>query len=255
MTEKLCLPVDDETSPILAKMLFRIVKKKRLKPAALQIAIAIIEKLPLKLLNMKHKYVEHSCHYMDEKGYDTLLTMACAMNHEDIIEALIGAKVNLNAQDSDGRTAVSYSCLNSAKMTALLIKHGADVNITSRRGKSPLMVVCSTINIRKTKILPQCAKLLIDAKADISISRPKKQGHGIRATYPNFTAIMYLAENILQRDYATEIVGYMNEIAALIIQAEPSCLDLVTYGGSDLLQLKPDWSELVKIAKQTSIAA
>lgn len=63
-----------------------------------------------------------------------------ARHHQrSVISMLIGMRVDLNAQGSDGNRALDIACLQGdAPITRLLLEHGADPNLRNKTGSTPL---------------------------------------------------------------------------------------------------------------------
>ena len=80
---------------------------------------------------------------VDKNGITALMIAAEHESKHDLIQALVKAGANINAKDSNERTAL-FRAVNQGKYgvkAALsLIENGADVNIPSRYGETPLMV-------------------------------------------------------------------------------------------------------------------
>lgn len=81
----------------------------------------------------------------------TLLTECFHEGLDDIAEILLDAGVQLDAQDSEGRTPLHHASeIQNLKMVSLFIKRGADVNIKDNEGVTPLFL---TDNIELIKLL------------------------------------------------------------------------------------------------------
>src|SRR6476619_2031619 len=68
-------------------------------------------------------------------------TLADAVEHRDQanVRSLLAAKVDVNAPQVDGTTALHWAAYNDdAATAALLVKAGANVNATNRFGVPPL---------------------------------------------------------------------------------------------------------------------
>ncbi|PVU91871.1 hypothetical protein BB561_004152 [Smittium simulii] len=69
----------------------------------------------------------------------TPLMLAASKNHSDIVSFLFKAGVSLNAQDSEGETALSKaSCAGHTTVAQTLLRYGADSSITDQDGWNPL---------------------------------------------------------------------------------------------------------------------
>jgi len=63
-----------------------------------------------------------------------------AMHHQlSVISMLIGMRIDVNAQGSEGNRALDIACLQGdAPTTRLLLEHGADPNLRNKSGSTPL---------------------------------------------------------------------------------------------------------------------
>ena len=88
----------------------------------------------------------------------TPLMVACKRGHYGIVQRLLKTqKVNVNAQDSNGLTALHFSVQsNSVEIVCTLLLKGADPNIST-----PLITACASSNL-------QIVKELLKAKADVN---------------------------------------------------------------------------------------
>ncbi len=70
------------------------------------------------------------------------------------IELLLANGANINAQDSESKTALTESIfLKNMPITTLLLEKGANVNIQSLGGDTPLILACKTMNIPMIALL------------------------------------------------------------------------------------------------------
>ena len=68
----------------------------------------------------------------------TPLHYAVIKENVEIVEALIGAKANLDPRDEKGRTPLIYAvCMGNAETTKLLVDAGASTQIKSNDGETP----------------------------------------------------------------------------------------------------------------------
>jgi ankyrin repeat protein len=100
-------------------------------------------------------------------GGQTYLMRACQFSHSaDIVRYLLAAKIDVNARDSEGKTALMYAAQNTygkdqIAIVKILIENKADVNVTERTyGKSALFDATANGNI-------EVVKMLIAAKANV----------------------------------------------------------------------------------------
>jgi uncharacterized protein len=73
------------------------------------------------------------------RGGLTALLFAARQGQIDSVKALLDAKADINALDSDGNDALTLAILNTHyDLTQLLIERGADVNIAAKNGRTAL---------------------------------------------------------------------------------------------------------------------
>jgi uncharacterized protein len=73
------------------------------------------------------------------RGGLTALLFAARQGQIDSVKALLAAKADINALDSDGNNALTLAILNTHyDLTQLLIERGADVNIAAKNGRTAL---------------------------------------------------------------------------------------------------------------------
>jgi ankyrin repeat protein len=79
----------------------------------------------------------------DFRGYDGygqyLLCSAALDGQEKIVELFLAAKINHNARDTAGRSALYLASGEHSGVMKLLLAAGADVNMSDRDGRTPLM--------------------------------------------------------------------------------------------------------------------
>ncbi len=78
--------------------------------------------------------------YQTVNGYPELV-LAVANNaaNQEVLAALIEAKANVNATDPEGKTALHWAAEKNRKdLVELLVKAGADVNLRTKGGTTPL---------------------------------------------------------------------------------------------------------------------
>jgi ankyrin repeat protein len=93
----------------------------------------------------------------DEKG-STALHMACEEGEVDVVQLLIDAKADVNAQNNDGRTPLMW--VKEGLLAKLLIENGADLEVEDDTGSTTLYYAC----LRGVEVV----HILIDAKADVN---------------------------------------------------------------------------------------
>lgn len=101
----------------------------------------------------------HGANYTTS-GYDGSLPFhtAAGQGHAHIVEYFIeeGMVTDLETKDNGGWTALNLAaCAGSLEVTALLIKHGADVNTVNCHGTSPLLCVARGGDLAVAKFLAQ----------------------------------------------------------------------------------------------------
>ena len=76
-----------------------------------------------------------------EERHETLLIWAVSEGYHDIAVTLIEAGAGLNAQNSDGNTALlRAACENRAELASVLIKVGAKLDVQNNDGYSALIL-------------------------------------------------------------------------------------------------------------------
>ena len=84
----------------------------------------------------------------------TALHWAVRANNADIVKALLGARANANATNSYGMTPLILAATNGdAVLTQALLTGGADPNRAASRGQTPLMTAARTGNAATVKAL------------------------------------------------------------------------------------------------------
>ncbi|HWH70940.1 MAG TPA: ankyrin repeat domain-containing protein, partial [Candidatus Sulfotelmatobacter sp.] len=99
-------------------------------------------------------------------GYTPLL-LAAARNNPEIVELLLDAKADPNVSVADHRTPMlivansTFSTADRKRMLLALLKHGADPNVKSSNGNSPLALASVENNL-------ELMELLLAYKADVN---------------------------------------------------------------------------------------
>lgn len=90
-------------------------------------ARTILDKLPAGMINFTfHDSV-------------TLLHVASALNHEEMVQELINRGADINARTAEGFTSLHWAAMKKAeKTTAILLKNGADPDANNLHGVTPL---------------------------------------------------------------------------------------------------------------------
>jgi ankyrin repeat protein len=95
----------------------------------------------------------------DDDG-DTALHLACAKGAVEVVQILVDAKGDLNAQDNKGRTPLMDS-VEILEVAKLLIENGADLEVKDNKGNTALHIACG-------EGAADVVQFLIDAKADVN---------------------------------------------------------------------------------------
>ena len=91
------------------------------------------------------------------------MQVSCHQGHIDIVRLLVGLKASLEIQDSEGDTALHYSCFgNQPDITELLIQKGSNINCVNKNG-------CSSLHVAVNKQHINCVKVLLKYKCDVNI--------------------------------------------------------------------------------------
>jgi hypothetical protein len=116
------------------------------------------------------------------------------------VSRMLESGIDVNAKDSDGRTALMYSAYNGhTAVMQLLLDKGADVDIREGNGRTALMLASSGP-------FPAAVKLLLDHKADPNLADSAE----------HFTSLMYAAAE-----------GHLENVKILLkYKADPSLKDV-----------------------------
>ncbi|CAH1241011.1 DAPK1 [Branchiostoma lanceolatum] len=94
----------------------------------------------------------------------TALHEACIGGHDKVVELLIKNGAELNVTNKAGNTALHRACINEhVKVVKLLLKNGADLNMTSKYGYTALLIACERGH-------GKIAELLIKNGADLNVT-------------------------------------------------------------------------------------
>lgn len=114
-------------------------------------AIIVIQSVSLGGMNQPQP-VDHELFFQAAKKDDA----------QCIRELLQNKRVNINAQDASGKTALSWSSYNKSAMALQeLLKYHPDLNLANKYGWTPLKKAASCGNVK-------AVSLLIDAGADVN---------------------------------------------------------------------------------------
>ncbi|WP_257281820.1 ankyrin repeat domain-containing protein [Endozoicomonas sp. ISHI1] len=95
-------------------------------------------------------------------GRDEALVLASCQGHKEIVERLINAGANLNVRTKNGATPLYIAAeMGHTDIATLLIESGADLNACTKDGTTPLLIAAQKGNI-------DIVKLLIEAGADLN---------------------------------------------------------------------------------------
>lgn len=98
----------------------------------------------------------------------TPLHAACYQGHAAIVEELLRFKLDINEQDSRGRTPLYLACCqNFVNVLRQLIQRGGDTELVDLAGKTPFYVACEEGHV-------DIMRELLDR--NVSIHRPAKDG-------------------------------------------------------------------------------
>ena len=103
------------------------------------------------------------------RGGLTALLFAARQGETDAVKALLDAKADINAVDSDGNNALTLAILNTHyDLTQMLIDRGADVNIAAKNGRTALY---SAVEMHDVDWSPRPAHKEIDKTTSMDIIR------------------------------------------------------------------------------------
>ena len=111
------------------------------------------------------KIIDHGAHVnAANSNGDTALLLACSAAQIELVRLLLKANANPNVVNANGEAslhgAIAASC--SEETLQDMIDHGADVNATNKRGRTPLLLSCFYRQIDSVKVL-------LGARADPTI--------------------------------------------------------------------------------------
>ena len=73
------------------------------------------------------------------ESYPWSLQYAATHHQVSVLSMLIGMRVDVNAQGSEGNRALDVACIQGdAAVSRLLLEHGADPNLRNKSGSTPL---------------------------------------------------------------------------------------------------------------------
>lgn len=105
----------------------------------------------------------NSVNEINQYGFSPLI-LACYSGNIEMVIFLIDNKADINLLSSEGTALMAATVKGNTKMTALLLKNGANPDLTNEAGISALMYAVQFKNISIIKLLLQhnANKLLLD---------------------------------------------------------------------------------------------
>ncbi len=144
------------------------------------------------------------------------LSLHEAVSDGDIetVQKLIAAKVDVNFKDSDGDTPAMIACMyGNAKSLKLLIDAKADLNLRENHGFTALMKACTLDSEEKAL---ECAKLIIDAGADLTVSYCNNTALDIAKKLGNIEVANLIKNKLGENLYEPAKSGDFKKVAHLI---------------------------------------
>lgn len=93
---------------------------------------------------------------VDKIFKSTPLQLATEIRHTQAIKTLLACGADINTQDDDGLTSISYALIqNNSRIVQFLIDNGADINIKNKLGNSPLHHAIIQKNVAYVKFILQ----------------------------------------------------------------------------------------------------
>ncbi|CAL4071063.1 unnamed protein product [Meganyctiphanes norvegica] len=97
----------------------------------------------------------------------TAIHVASEQNNVDIVSALLDAGVDINLQDKNGCTALFWAAGSASQAVAsMLIQRGANVDLPSDVGRTPLMMPIYSFDENAIDTV----KVLLDGKANVNLA-------------------------------------------------------------------------------------
>jgi ankyrin repeat protein len=96
--------------------------------------------------------------------FNHLHELVLELKYGDLDAELSRENFNIDAQDSDGNSALEWACTRGDHKTVKwLLDHGADVNLANlNNGRTPLMAACACASL-------PCVELLLNHNADVNV--------------------------------------------------------------------------------------
>ncbi|EGX50328.1 hypothetical protein AOL_s00076g92 [Orbilia oligospora ATCC 24927] len=150
---------------------------------------------------------------INNRGPDgfTALDCACSFGHETIVSQLLACSrisVNTQAPENDNFSPLHYACISAHyNCVRLLLDAGADVNLQSSHGETPLMSLWQSYDMLsaaagKTKNLFRISEDLISSNIDFSL---KTNDNGTYYHYACFLPEPKYLEAVLNRNRGLDI--------------------------------------------------
>ncbi|GAB5370816.1 hypothetical protein AAMO2058_001525700, partial [Amorphochlora amoebiformis] len=175
----------------------------------------------------------------DESGW-TGLHHACNEQNEDALETLLYASADTNVPEpANGATPMHFCAqLGWLRGVQLLVRHGAEIDVTLKDGASPVLVACQEGHA-------DIIRYLCDQGGDID--RPNSQGHNpllsaVAANRPqSVEALIYGKVSVNKKEssegvfplYLAAQDGYV-DIARMLIEAGAKLNQVSDHGASPL---------------------
>ncbi len=148
------------------------------------------------------------------KPEPTALHKAIADGDFEAVTKLFVDKVDVNYKDRDGDTPAMIACMcGNAKSLKLLIDAKADLNLRSNHGFTALMKAC-TLDSKEAAL--ECAKLIIDAGADLTVSTSNNTALDIARKLGNFEVVNLIKNKLGENLYEPAKSGDFKKVAHLI---------------------------------------
>ena len=102
------------------------------------------------------------------KENETALTIACIIKNEGAINVLLNARADPNIADADGDTCLHYAVTQECRNEVLqaIIDHGVDVNAADKRNETALTIACANRNEDAINVLLNASAAPNIAEAD-----------------------------------------------------------------------------------------
>jgi ankyrin repeat protein len=103
--------------------------------------------------------------YLESRTFPILHKVVLNLSGADLRQLLELSTANINAQDSEGRTALAWAAArNDLKAVKTLLEFNADPNACSPRGQSPLHLAAQNHSAQSSEVV----KALLEANTDVN---------------------------------------------------------------------------------------